>query len=402
MIRKTWYNARVKRLSKILCVILPFVAAVVLFTACSPRGRTAFITPNYFNTVSFVAAYASENELNAAAEEIGAEFAKIDNAIGLSLNSDIAKFNDNDYDGAPLEISEITYNLLNEAKRLYEYTGGAYNPAVGRLVDLWGFSPRLNSGEDASPALPYDRDAKDDKGRPVQTVPDEKYVTAFKSLTDFREVETSEKGGKYYVTKPSSGATVDGVTYYMEIDLGGIAKGYAADVAANILESRGITQSYVSVGSSSLSLLESKNDGWEVSLRHPRDNSASYATVYAENTAVSTSGDYERYFVQGGKRYCHIIDASTGNPIDNGMTTVSVFGRSAAEDDALSTALCVMGKDAAIDFINANLTDCRVSFVWQNDSTGSFEFITNMESGYELADFELHSSAKDGKITYVA
>lgn len=397
------------RFRKISVPITLFILVLMFATGCSASasGKRVEIKPDYFNTVSFIAAYAEEDELLGAAEEIGNAFEEIENAVNLSSdNSDISKFN-NAIGGETIEISRVTYDLLNSALDLYAYTDGAYNPAVGRLVDLWGLSPRFNSNG-YTPELPYDRASAalpDEKNIAAPDfLPDEKYISAFLMLTDFGDIITAKKGDTYYVTKPTANVTVDGTTYYMTIDLGGIAKGRAADVAAEILKKRGITQSYVSVGTSSLSLLESKRGNWTVTLRHPRNKAENYATVYANNISASTSGDYERYFTVEGKRYCHIVNPETGAPIDNGMTTVSLFGRSAEEGDAITTALACMGKDKAIGFINDKLTDCRINMVWYNESTGGYEFITNMEKDFELSDgnIELHSAAKDGKITYVA
>lgn len=383
-----------KGLRKITAALALLLIPVLVFvTGCSPSGKKVEMT-DYFNTVSYIAAYAEEDALLAAAEEVQAVFEQIESAVSISSKtSDIARFNET-AGGETLEISRITYDLLETALDLYEYTEGAYNPAVGRLVDLWGLSPRFNSN-DYAPTLPYDREPN--------TIPDGKYIDAFLGLTNFGDIKLTQNNGKYYATKPDSSVSVDDTVYYMTIDLGGIAKGYAADEAADILKQHGITQSYVSVGTSSLRLLESKKNNWTVTLRSPRQD-GNYAEVYVNNTAASTSGDYERYFTVDSKRYCHIISPVSGAPIDNEMVTVSLFGRTAAEGDALTTALSVMGRDDAIKFINANLTDCRVCFVWYNVETDKYEFITNMESGYELRDenIKLHSKAKDGKITYVA
>lgn len=309
-----------RRFRKITAVFAVLLIPMLLFvTGCSPSGKKVDIY-GYFNTVSFVAAYADENALLAAAEEVQTVFEEIENAVSLSLDtSDVSRFNKDEAVGETLEISRITYDLLTRALELYVCTNGAYNPAVGRLVDLWGLSPRFNE-ENYAPTLPYDRE--------TDSVPDEKYITAFLGLTNFGDITLTQDSGKYFVTKPETSVTVDEATYTMTIDLGGIAKGLAADKAAEILKRHEITQSYVSVGTSSLSLLDSKKDNWTVSLRHPRQD-GNYAAVYASNTSASTSGDYERYFTVDGKRYSHIISPESGAPIDNGMVTVSLFGRTA-------------------------------------------------------------------------
>lgn len=379
-------------------------------SACG-AGMTAkaYDLYGYFGTQSAVVVYADYNDkaakynVDAAVAEIEAVFAALDGAVSLSdANSDVSRFNAAAA-GATLEISAVTYEILTLAKELYDYTDGAYDPAVGLLVDLWGFTPRFNDF-DYAPTRPYDRASQ-------EQLPDEKYIDAFRSLTGFGGVALADVNGKYYVTKPTKTMTVagDDTVYTMAIDLGGIGKGLAADKARSILAEHGLTEAYVSVGTSSLSLLASGKDAagapakgmWSVSLAHPRGG-APYLSVYARDTAASTSGDYEHAYEVDGVNYCHIIDPATGRPITSGTATVSLFGRTAAAGDALTTALCVMGRDKAIAFINENLTDCRVAMVCaEGDGYG---FLTNMDEAYYKlngTDFPVLSRAADGRLEYV-
>lgn len=409
--RKVCYTLFVKSLGKRIIAAFgaaALLAAVVCFSACSRVTNKAYDMYGIFGTQSAVVAYADYGDSAQAANfdeavtEIEAAFNEIDRAIGLNYaDSDVSRFNRANA-GERLEISKITYDLLVLAKDLYVYTDGAYDPSVGLLVDLWGFSPRFND-DDYSPTKPYDRAAAD-------TLPEDKYIEAFRSLVGFDDVGLESTDGKYYVTKPSRTVTVDGTEYSMNIDLGGIGKGLAADKARELLIARGITEAYASVGTSSLALLANHKsaDGapednmWSVSLAHPRGGSP-YLSVYAKNTAASTSGDYEHVYVIDGVEYCHIIDPSTGRPITNGVATVSLFGRTAAEGDALTTALCVMGLDKALGFINGKLTDCRAAMVCRL-SDGDYGFLTNMDKAYYKLngeDFPLVSRASDGRIEYV-
>lgn len=397
-----------KYLSAVCAAIM---AALTVFAfGCGGVTGKAYDLYGFFGTQSRIALYAdfADGDQSANAEaalsEIEAAFAEIDGAIGLSVEtSDVARFNGADA-GTELEISAITFELLSLAKEMYAYTDGAYNPSVGLLVDLWGFSPRFNE-VGYKPVMPYDR-------ADVGTLPDDKYIDAFRSLLNFGDVELRARDGKYYATKPSETAIVEGddTVYSMKLDLGGIGKGLAADRARDILAARGITEAYASVGTSSLALLSNNADAagapegnmWSVSLAHPRGGSP-YLSVFAKNETGSTSGDYEHFYEIDGVAYCHIIDPATGRPIKSGTATVSLFGRTAADGDALTTALCVMGRDKAIEFIGDKLTDCRVAMVCP-DKNGSLGLFTNMDgSGYKLNsdDFPLMSRAENGRISYV-
>lgn len=375
-----------KRFLKVLAP-LALCAILLAVSGCSSKTGKRFDIFDILGTVTTLAIYADYGDgaaranVDAAKAEIETALREIEHALSLSdPESDIARFNRAEA-GETLEISRTAYEMLTEAKTLYTFTEGAYNPAVGRLTDLWGFSPRFYESV-FTPSAPYDR--ADCRTR----LPEQKYIDAFRTLTDFSSVELRFDGGAYTVTKPNLTATVDGddTVYSMTLDLGGIGKGKAADRADAILAAHGLNEAYVSVGSSSIRLREN-TDGtdWSVQLMHPRQ-SGNYAVVKAKNTSASTSGDYEHAYVLDGKRYCHIIDTESGAPIDNGVVTLSLFGKTATEGDALATALCVMGKEKALAFLHEKLPDCKYALVTEN-AQGELEFYTDFgEDVIEVTD----------------
>lgn len=317
---------------------------------------SAMASGNYFGTSGIAVKTVinddsfSLNTVNANVENL---FAEIDNLMSTldavsdtqTVGSDINNFNYSNT-GAVIEIHRYTYEMLNIAHKMYEITQGAFNPAVYRLVDLWGFSSRtyrLNGD------LPYDR--KWDGGS--YPLPEQKYIDAFLKLTDFSTVNAYEQDGKYYVKKNSPSVTVDGVEYTQWIDLGGIAKGYAADLSKEIITKYGYDKGYVNVGTSSFTFLKYTDDkAWELGLQDPFNGWSSYAKVFVENVMISTSGQYNRRYTTDGVEYSHIIDGTTGRPAQTGIVTITTIGGSAAEDDCLTTALTVMGLDKAVEFIN--------------------------------------------------
>jgi thiamine biosynthesis lipoprotein ApbE len=237
------------------------------------------------------------------------------------------------------------------------------------------------------------------------SVPTAEAVETFRTLGEhFGEVELSQENGKYYATKPQ-GAYVEwqGKTYSMAIDLGGIGKGYAADVVKQKTIDAGFDYGYFVFGGSSLSFLNAvpQDDNgftknYNLTLTDPRGNTllgTSYFSVTASMEGASTSGDYEQFVEKDGVRYCHIINPFTGRPIRTGVDSqtgtatyaagicsATIVGGSAAEDDALTTALSVMSKEKAIAFINEKLTDRRVIFTYETDS-GAMEIYTNIPQG---------------------
>lgn len=361
-------------------------AAVTLSaSACGTSLQVRqYETTRYFSTLTRLVMFGDYGDDDARAETLWAQAQEILEQIDAAVNpdrpeSDVARFNAlecGDGKAERIDISPVTYELLTIARRAYDESGGAYNPAIGRSVDLWGFSPRFT---DAAyiPTQPYDR------VDPQTQLPDKRYVDAFAALAQgFDEIVVSQEqidgSTRYFAVKPSVAATIDGTRYGVSLDLGGIAKGYAADRIKALLTGAGVEYGYVSVGGSSIALLKSaqryagardKTD-WSVAIKHPFDPSRDYLAAFARDVGLSTSGDYERYYEIDGVRYCHIVSPYDGKPIVNrSMRTASVFCDSAAYADAMSTALCVMGASRAEQTIRA-ARDWNAAFVsgGQNDA----------------------------------
>ncbi len=138
----------------------------------------------------------------------------------------------------------------------------------------------------------------------------------------------------------------------MRIDLGGIAKGYAVDNAIAILKKCGIKNGMVSAGGDSRILGDRQGRSWMMGVRHPRNKNDIAVKLPLTNTAISTSGDYERFFIEDGKRYHHIIKPATGKSVDT-TWSATVMADSATLSDALSTTLFVLGDKKGFKLIDS-------------------------------------------------
>ena len=136
----------------------------------------------------------------------------------------------------------------------------------------------------------------------------------------------------------------------VKIDLGGIAKGYAVERAMAILAANNIKHAQLTAGGDSRLLGDKRGKPWLVGIKHPRQDDKYAATLPLDNTAISTSGDYERYFIEDGVRYHHILDPKTGQSA-TGLLSVSVVGADTALTDALSTTLFVLGLQQGMQLI---------------------------------------------------
>ncbi len=341
----------------------------------------AYQSLTYFGTNTYIAVGGdfSRKEIVAKADqawsEIQAELLAVDQAISENIStSDIARFNQAP-SGEKLEIGKHTFDLITQCQEYYDLTSGHFNPAMAHHVDLWGFTPRFTSANYV-PTKPYDRDDYRTQ------LPDDRYIQGFLPLTDFSKVELSREGDQYFITKPASKVEIDGVTYTMGLTLGGVGKGYACDRARDILKKHSFNFGYISIGSSSMSILQSIQPAkvnqlaWNVDIVHPRKDGATYLEIELANTSLSTSGDYERFYKVNGNRYCHII-APNGRPAATGIVTATAICDQSSKCDAITTALCSMDIEQAKEFMLTSGID--ISLVYQAGN-GNMEYYSNHEA----------------------
>lgn len=227
-------------------------------------------------------------------------------------------------------VSAETAALLSEALSLCRETGGAFDISIYPVVRAWGFT----TGNYRVPSFD-------------ETAALAEKVGYARIRLDGREV---------------------GLPGGMEIDLGGVAKGYAGREAANYLRERGVASALLNLGGN-VQTIGGKPDGsaWRVAVRDPRDAAAYAGVVEVRDKAAVTSGGYERHFTaDDGQTYWHIMDPATGRPARNGILSATVIADDGALCDAFSTALFVMGAERAERF-------------WR--TRGGFDMILITESG---------------------
>lgn len=317
---------------------------------------------------------------------------RIDKAVSVSIeSSDTSRFNALDH-GESIRISKDAANIFKVAREAYTATGGLYDPTVLPLVDLWGFTPRFNTN-DYAPQHPYDRI----RIGSAYSLPDEKFISSFLKLVDFsRVVLAGDDQTGHTLTKLIPPVTVDGVEYKAQLDFGGIAKGYAVDCVTQLLNERGYEYGSFSCGGSSILLLKnasarSVENGtfrFSLGLSKPRKTDSDesvYMTVAAKDVRLSSSGDYDHSYVLDDTIYSHIIHPKTGYPMNTpagpdqkGIAVLTILSGSAALDDAMTTALCLMGFEEAIRFYNESMKDYRMTMVLFNQAHSFYEVVTNI------------------------
>lgn len=232
-----------------------------------------------------------------------------------SEKSEISEINRN-AGKRPVKVSEETIDILKKAIYVSEITDGAFDITTGPLTRIWDFHNKV--------------------------VPDDRIIKETLKLVNYRDIIVNEKQKTVFLRKKG-----------MLIDLGGIAKGYGADRAMEVLKKNGITSCLVAIaGDIRASGLKPDGTPWLIGIRHPRSEGSDtiIASLPLRDSAISTSGDYERFFIKEGKRYHHILDPRTGYP---SLATggVSVIADAGYLSDSLATAVFVLGPEKGIEFL---------------------------------------------------
>ncbi len=250
--------------------------------------------------------------------------------------------------GESVAVSEETFYLLQKALEIAEMTGGAFDPTIGPVVDLWGFY----TGEHRVPA--------DDE------------IEEALARVDVNRIELDEDARTVRV--PGD----------MRLDVEALAKGFAARAGAEHLVKSGITSALITSGQSSLKAVGDGPEGraWRVGLLHPRAEQDVYAAVeLRDGESLSTSGDYQRYFTEDGKRYAHILDPETGYP-PRTMQSITVVTPDTVIADGLSTALFVLKPEEVLNRVE-QMPDVSVAMM---TAEGRVKYCSQMEGRIELVD----------------
>lgn len=224
--------------------------------------------------------------------------------------------------GPAVPVSESTARAIAAAKRLAQTTGGAFNPLVGSLVALWK------------------------RGEADGRLPDENEIRSALGLLNVEDIRLAESGGRWTCRLARPG---------MRLDLGGLAKGWAAQEAlAEMRKCRGIHAALVMLGGDGASWCEPGWPGrWTIGVQDPRRPLVPTVLLRLRTTdaAVVTSGPYYRHYEIAGKRYNHILDPRTGRPTEGSLVSATVIHGDGASADALATACMVLGTEAALELL---------------------------------------------------
>lgn len=350
-------------MKKYVCIIAVCMLFILPLEACSITNNNnkeyeqSFIS---MDTAMQLSAYGPNAK--SAVDESKKRIDELNDMASSTIDtSDVSQINSaagKDY----VKVHPEIIKMLVASQKYSKISNGMWDITVGPLVNLWGIgtdNERLPSDEEIKAKLP---------------------------LVGYDKISINENDNTVMLKETN-----------MAIDLGGIAKGFAADEVLKIYKKYNIKNGLINLGSSSIYAVGKNDKGnkWGIGLKNPRsDEKDNYlGVIKIADEGISTSGDYERYFIKDGKRYHHILDPSTGYPVDNGVMSVTVIIDGSVPDngmlaDILSLTVFELGPEKGIELINSmpntsceiTTTDFKVS-----TSTGFNDKFSDLNKDFKLA-----------------
>lgn len=303
-----------------LALLLLFTAVLASSSvACSITGenKKPYISDTKFvlNTVCTISLYDKQDQF--VLDQAFRLLTHYDNLFSISVKgSDVYKINH--ACGKPVKVDPDTIAVIREGINYSEESGGLFDITVGALTTLWNIE-----GENPK-------------------VPPESAIQAAVKTVNYKNIAIDSDT----VTLKNKDAM---------IDLGGVAKGYIADKVKDYLVSQGVHRAIVNLGGNVVVIgFKAKDTPWVVGVQQPfMDKNIDVGSLYVSDKSVVTSGIYERYFIQSGKLYAHILDPRTGYPVDNNLSSVTIISDESREGDGLSATCFLLGADKATKLVES-------------------------------------------------
>ncbi|RQD69698.1 MAG: FAD:protein FMN transferase [Tindallia sp. MSAO_Bac2] len=338
-----------KHKRKIITVLFMVAVTIFLITQFIDQPEGEWVEKNEFvlGTFSQIRVYApTEADGEAAIEKAFARVREIEDRMSPHIEESQVYQINQQAGHAFVEVTDDTLNVIRTGVDYYDKTNGLFHIGIGSLINLWGI------GTDQ----PY--------------IPTQNEINAKLDALDIQAIRI--EGNEVMVENQN-----------MALDLGGIAKGYAVDESARILREEGIDSGFINFGGDVYALGEKPDETpWNVGIREPViDSGGVLGRVPTTNMSVVTSGDYERYFIEDGTVYHHIIDPRTGFPSESDVKSVTVVSETSMDGDVYSTALFIMGLDQGM-----NLTETvhGVEAIFVNLDNEIFLSSGLKDGGFEL------------------
>ena len=306
---------------KILACFLTFS---FLLTGCSTKDQSQSLsmTGTYFDTVVKIEVWGADSKIMDGCKDICEKYEQL-----LSPTIDSSEISQiNQAQGASVSVSKETADLIELGKYYGDLSGGKFDITIASASDLWNFHDNAD-----------------------HSIPDAEQLSEAVTHINYKTIEVN-------------GTTVTMSDPYAKIDLGGIAKGYIADQVKNYLVEEGIEHAYINLGGNIRTVM---------------------AVLPVSDKSIVSSGNYERYFKKDGKIYHHILDPSTGYPIENNLNQVTIISDKSVDGDALSTTCYALGLDEGLKLIRS-MDNIEAVFITDDNtiykSSDSVDLITDIDN----------------------
>jgi thiamine biosynthesis lipoprotein len=330
---------------------LLFLSILALLTVhCEPPVAVTKWTGQTMGTFYNVSIYGPEMD-NARHLQIHDGIDSVLQSVNKQMNpwdpgSEISRFNKMTAEDV-MEISPDFARVIIISREIYKLSGGAFDPTVGPLTDLWGFGPKSKK----------------------QSVPSAQSIDSCLEYIGFNRVSLNDN-----ILKKTDDR--------IRLDLSAVAKGFGVDAVADYLRSRQFKNFLVEIGGEIVCSGQIHGRNWRLGIDRPTDNALPgeklSSILSITNLSVATSGDYRNFYIDRGRRYSHTIDPITGKPVTHNLASATIIASECARADAMATACMVMGEQAP-DWIES-IPDVEGYFIFREEKDTFREVLT---SGFE-------------------
>ena len=307
-------------------ILMIFIVGCSTKDVDNPISRTEII----MGTTVGVTLY--ENGSEEVLDKVFKRVQEIENLVSINKEeTEIDKLNEN-AGISPVKLSDTSFEIIEKALYYSKLSSGGYDLTVGPLVKLWSI------------------------GLPEAKVPSQEEIEEIIKNIDYTKVELNKNTKEVFLSEKG-----------MLLDLGSIAKGYAADEIVKILKEENINSAIIDLGGNIYALgLKEGNKNWKIGIQNPFDNRGKIVgSLEVSNKTVVTSGVYERYIEQDGQTYHHILNPETGYPYETDIAGVSIIADKSIDGDALSTLVFTKGLEKGLELVE-NIDGVDAIFITNN------------------------------------
>ena len=308
------------KIIKRLTISLLLIFSLTILGGCSkdnkstePLSRSEVL----MGTVVTVSLYDSNDE--AILDKVFNKVKDLESILSINENGTLVDEINEEAGIKPVKVDDDTYNIVKKGIEYSNLSNGLFDISVGPIVKLWNI------------------------GLPEARVPSQEEIDEKLPLIGYSDIEIDDTNKTIFLKRKG-----------MMIDLGGIAKGYTADVISNILTEEGVKSAIINLGGNVFAHGRKVNgDDWKIGIQNPfTERGGIIGTITTSNKSVVTSGIYERYIEQDGVKYHHILSPFTGYPYDNEIAGITIVSDKSVDGDALSTSVFAMGVEKGMEFVN--------------------------------------------------